>query len=847
LFLPSLYAIPEALSLSDSDLIPPPEGLRSEEAAQRLHRFGFNELPSARPKSFIRIAWEGVQEPMFLLLLACGSLYWVLGDYREGAILMGWVLVILFITFFQHRKTEKSLEALRRLSAPRAMVVRDGMEMRIPGREVVPGDLLILLEGDRVPADARLLESRNLMVDEALLTGESASVRKDETSTDLSRLYSGTMVVAGSGRAIATATGLQTRFGEIGASLQSIDKMPTRLQRDMKRFIRMLFIAGAFISLGVTVAFYLTRGNFIASLLNGLAASMALLPEEFPVVLTIFMALGAWRLTRNKVLTRTPAAIETLGAATVLCSDKTGTITCNRMEVAVLYCGGKMLGAEEIHAGSPMAVGLSRVLHLASGIPTMDPMEKALADLCQRLSGALPNQECLREYPLSRDLFAMTRVVKLADEETKAYCKGAAEAVFSLCALDETDARKYLAEVQSMAAKGYRVLAAALADCSADALPAGQQGFAFRLAGLVAFEDPIRPEVPDAIAACRQAGIKVIMITGDYPETAKTIAAKAGLEHADEVITGKELQAMALAELQHKIQTARVFARIVPEQKLQIIQALKANGETVAMTGDGVNDAPALKAADIGVAMGLKGTDVAREAASLVLLDDNFATIVAAVRSGRRIFDNLQKAMTYILAIHLPIIGLVMLPAFIPDWPIMLMPLHIVFMELIIDPVSSIAFESQPEEADIMRRPPRKQYSGFFGWRNMAYSMLEGMLILGMAVGVYSLALGAGRSDGQVRALTFCALILGNLTLVLASLSRNARIDQAFRSGNRTFMVIALAALLALGTALLIPGARGIFGFELPAASDFIWLLSGVLALFASLLLLKKLRFGMQD
>jgi Ca2+-transporting ATPase len=416
-----------------------------------------------------------------------------------------------------------------------------------------------------------------------------------------------------------------------------------------------------------------------------------------------------------------------------------------------------------------------------------------------------------------------------------------------LCALDETDARKYLAEVQSLAAKGYRVLAAALADCSADALPAGQQGFAFRLAGLVAFEDPIRPEVPDAIAACRQAGIKVIMITGDYPETARTIAAKAGLEHADEVITGKELQAMALAELQHKIQTARVFARIVPEQKLQIIQALKANGETVAMTGDGVNDAPALKAADIGVAMGLKGTDVAREAASLVLLDDNFATIVAAVRSGRRIFDNLQKAMTYILAIHLPIIGLVMLPAFIPDWPIMLMPLHIVFMELIIDPVSSIAFESQPEEADIMRRPPRKQYSGFFGWRNMAYSMLEGMLILGMAVGVYSLALGAGRSDGQVRALTFCALILGNLILVLASLSRNARIDQAFRSGNRTFIVIALAALLALGTALLIPGARGIFGFELPAASDFIWPLSGVLALFASLLLLKKLRLGMQD
>lgn len=816
-------------------------GITENKASELLKRYGFNELPSAKSKSVGRIAFEVIKEPMFILLISCGSVYLLLGDYLEGISLLCSVSVIIFISFYQHRKTENSLAALRQLSSPRALVIRDGAEIRIAGREVVPEDVIVLHEGDRVPADAILLECNHLSIDESLLTGESVPVIKSEESEN--KIYSGTLVIQGKGIAKVTSTGTNTQFGIIGTSLQSIEQDSTRLQREMKTLIRNLFIGGAVISIGVIVAFYFTRGNFLNSLLTGLSAAMAILPEEFPVVLTVFLALGAWRLSKNKVLTRKPSAIETLGSATVLCSDKTGTITQNKMEMAALYCNGKTYSKQDFKSYEKNLSYLVKLLFNASSNKSIDPMEKAIVSEHEKLQIPMEKFQLLKEYPLSKELFAMTRVLKSEKDKTiHIYCKGAPEVVFKLCRLSATDTDIYTKAVQEMAGKAYRVLAAAQSDWQNQELPEKQSDIHFRFAGLVAFEDPIRPEVPKAIKECNEAGIKVIMITGDYPATARCIAKQIGLQNDDNVLTGDELKSMSADDLQKKIKHTHVFARIVPEQKLQLIQALKANGEIVAMTGDGVNDAPALKAADIGVAMGMKGTDVAREASSLVLLDDNFASIVHAIHSGRRIFDNLQKAMSYILAIHIPIIGLVLLPAMFSWLPILLTPLHIVFMELIIDPVCSIAFESEQEEESIMNRPPRKPDELFFGWRKILFSFLKGLMLLVMVLTIYFLSIKEGHSENEVRAIAFSSLIIGNVFLILTSLSDTRNFFSVILEKNIAVLLISVIAFAILLLTISIPLLQDIFSFDFPGYKHFISSFIGSLILLLSLESIKIVR-----
>ena len=816
-------------------------GITENKASELLKRYGFNELPSAKSKSVGRIAFEVIKEPMFILLISCGSVYLLLGDYLEGISLLCSVSVIIFISFYQHRKTENSLAALRQLSSPRALVIRDGAEIRIAGREVVPEDVIVLHEGDRVPADAILLECNHLSIDESLLTGESVPVIKSEESEN--KIYSGTLVIQGKGIAKVTSTGTNTQFGIIGTSLQSIEQDSTRLQREMKTLIRNLFIGGAVISIGVIAAFYFTRGNFLNSLLTGLSAAMAILPEEFPVVLTVFLALGAWRLSKNKVLTRKPSAIETLGSATVLCSDKTGTITQNKMEMAALYCNGKTYSKQDFKSYEKNISYLIKLLFNASSNKSIDPMEKAIVSEHEKLQIPMEKFQLLKEYPLSKELFAMTRVLKSEKDKTiHIYCKGAPEVVFKLCRLSATDTDIYTKAVQEMAGKAYSVLAAAQSDWQNQELPEKQSDIHFRFAGLVAFEDPIRPEVPKAIKECNEAGIKVIMITGDYPATARCIAKQIGLQNDDNVLTGDELKSMSADDLQKKIKHTHVFARIVPEQKLQLIQALKANGEIVAMTGDGVNDAPALKAADIGVAMGMKGTDVAREASSLVLLDDNFASIVHAIHSGRRIFDNLQKAMSYILAIHIPIIGLVLLPAMFSWLPILLTPLHIVFMELIIDPVCSIAFESEQEEESIMNRPPRKPDELFFGWRKILFSFLKGLMLLVMVLTIYFLSIKEGHSENEVRAIAFSSLIIGNVFLILTSLSDTRNFFSVILEKNIAVLLISVIAFAILLLTISIPLLQDIFSFDFPGYKHFISSFIGSLILLLSLESIKIVR-----
>jgi Ca2+-transporting ATPase len=816
------------------------QGLTASEAKTLLEQFGFNELPSAKPKNIWKIASEILMEPMFLLLVGSGTLYLILGDYREGLILLSAIFVIIGITFYQYQKTERALEALKDLSSPRALVIRDNRQIRIAGREVVPGDVIVLNEGDRIVADATLIESLNLTVDESLLTGESVPVNKTIDSGN-SSLFGATLIVQGKGIAKVDTTGINTQFGKIGMSLKSIESDETRLQLEMKLLIKQLAYIGVVLSISVVVAFYLSRGNFVKSLLNGLAAAMAILPEEFPVVLTIFLALGAWRLSQKKVLTRRPSAIETLGSATVLCSDKTGTITQNKMEVVVLNDGNQTLSKADFRKESTTFLELVSAGHRASQRDSIDPMEQAIDSVFKGIFTQVDEDlKLVKEYPLSKQILAMTRVLQNSKDQTiSVSTKGAPETIFKLCHLGEEETAKYLKIVTDMAEQGYRVLGVAVAS-PPDVMPDNQSDFKYSFKGLIGFADPIRPEVPQAIVECHEAGVKVIMITGDFPATAKSIAQQIGLPSLGKILTGSELGSMSDSDLREQIKLTNIFARIVPEQKLRIVEALKANGEIVAMTGDGVNDAPALKAAHIGVAMGNRGTDVAREASSLVLLDDNFASIVSAIHSGRRIFDNLQKAMSYIMAIHIPIIGLTLLPAFFSSLPILLLPLHIVFLELIIDPVCAIAFETEQDEKGIMKRKPRSPNDSFFGMKRIVSSVFAGSLLLLTVLIVYFLSLHEGHTEGEVRAIAFSSLIIGNVFLTLTDLSKTRSFLSVFTEKNWAAISILMASSTAMLLIISVPSLLSVFSFEFPGYRHFI---PSLISAFSILVILESIKY----
>ena len=817
------------------------DGLRSAEVNSKLIEFGYNELSTSRPKTILRIALEVIKEPMFLLLISCGLLYMILGDYKEGIILVSTILIIISITFFQYRKTEKALEALKKLSSPRALVRRDGIEIRVPGREVVPGDIVIINEGDRIPADGKIIESINLQIDESIITGESLPVDKS-VLLDTNQLLSGTLVTKGRCIMLVERTGEKTQFGKIGKSLQTISEEQTPLQQEMKKLIRSLGIIGVLISIVVVALFYFTRGNLVQSILNGLAAAMAILPEEFPVILTVFLALGAWRLSKKNVLTRKPSAIETLGSATVLCSDKTGTITQNKMMVSCIYDGSKTIKKQDFTQYQKDISEIINISYLACSPESIDPMEQAISNANKEINDFHHELDFVYEYGFSHELLAMTRVYKdQKSGELVLATKGAPETILSLCNLDSLAQLKYANQVIEIAKKGLRVIAIATAKTKLynNELPENQSSLNFQFCGLIGLEDPIRPEVPAAIEECRKAGIRVILITGDYPETAKNIGDQIGLSNCD-LLTGKQLDQLSDEELKFKIETISILARVKPEQKLRIVQALKSNNEIVAMTGDGVNDAPALKAAHIGVAMGNKGTDVAREASSLVLLDDNFASIVSAIRMGRKIFDNLQKAMSYVLAIHIPIIGLALLPAFYESLPLILMPLHIVFMELIIDPVSSVAFESEEEEKGIMDRPPRNPSESFFGSKRIFTSMLQGLLLLVMVLIVFFISKEEGHSEDETRAITYSALIIGNIFLTLTKISTTRSFLNTLMSKNWQSKIILIVAVFFLSLILFIPGLSKLFNMDFPG---FYHILISVLGAIIMLIILEIIKF----
>ena len=812
-------------------------GLTQEDAVARLAQDGYNELPSAKPRSLFGIAAKVVCEPMFLLLIACGAIYLLLGDRTEALMLLGFVLVVVSISFFQERKTERALEALRDLSSPRALVVRDGEQRRIAGREVVRGDLLVLAEGDRVPADAVLLSGTNLSADESLLTGESVPVRKAPAENvpdvmgkpggdDLPFLYSGTLVIQGKGLAQTLATGQHTAIGKIGKALAAVEQEPTRIQLETGRIVKRLAWLGFSLSLAVAIAYALLRGDWLNGFLVGITLAMAILPEELPVVMTIFLGLGAWRIAQQRVLTRHIPAVEMLGSASVLCVDKTGTLTQNRMALAQLQAQDSIFDLSTL-AGPALPEQFHELLEfsmLASHRDPFDPMEKAIGESTKKaLAGTEhihADWKLIEEYALSRELLAVSRVWQSPDREQYVIAtKGAPEAIADLCHLGDADTTALERSVTAMAAQGLRVLGVAKASFKQANLPTIQHDFNFEFLGLIGLADPVRDSVPAAIAESHTAGMRVIMITGDYPATAISIAQKIGLESPERTISGADLDAMDDARLAREVASVNVFCRATPEHKLRLVNALKANGAIVAMTGDGVNDAPALKAAHIGIAMGARGTDVARESAALVLLDDDFASIVGAVRLGRRIFDNLRKAIAFVMAAHVPIVGMSLIPVAM-GWPLVLLPVHILFLQLIIDPACSVVFEAEPGEADVMRRPPRPSDALLFDRRTVLFGLLQGCGILAVVVTVFAIALYRGQDEETARALTFTAMVIADLGLILSNRSQSHSLFATLGTSNRALWWVVAGALSFLGLVLYVPTLRELFHFGALHAND---------------------------
>lgn len=809
-----------------------PQGLSSDTARLRLKQDGPNELPQAGRRTLWRIVLDVLREPMLALLLGGGLVYLLLGDGTEALILFIFASFSVLITVLQESRSERVLEALRDLSSPRALVVRDGVRRRIAGREVVRDDVLVLEEGDRIAADAVLITATDLQVDESLLSGESLPVSKmSAVSTqqhtaapcpggeDLPYVYSGSLVVRGSAVARVVATGAGTEIGKIGQSLTALDTETPRLRHEISRIVIVFALVGAVAVSLVILLYGLLRGGWLEAVLAGIAIGMSLLPEEFPVVLAVFMAMGAWRIGKAGVLTRRAAAIETLGSATVLCTDKTGTLTENRMALAQLWLpSGGAFTLQPAQLVPPQYQQLLATATLASAVQPSDPMELALhqARIAFTRAGGLSvqadsmNAQPLYRYGLRPDLPAMSNIWQ--DGRMLNICaKGAPEAIVRLCRLSDEAAQNVLQAVEDMAGRGIRVLAVATATAPNRQWAESQLDYHYTLTGLVGFADPIRASVPGAIAECLRAGIRVVMITGDYAATARSIAAQAGIEHG-EVLTGEELAALDDEQLAARLKTVTVFARIMPQQKLRIVQAFKAGGEVVAMTGDGVNDAPSLKAAHIGIAMGGRGTDVAREASALVLLNDDFSAIVQSARLGRRIYDNIRKAMAFILAVHVPIAGLALLPLFF-GMPMLLGPIHIALLEMVIDPVCALVFEAERAEDDMMLRPPRDPTERMFSPLMLLWGIMQGSLALVMLAGVYLAKTWAGTPEFEVRALIFFGLIAQLIALVLVNRSFQASLRDAFRRKNLALRYVVLVVSCVTGLVLLLPQAQALLLF----------------------------------
>lgn len=787
-------------------------GLAESDARARLRLFGPNLIRQPRTRTLRRIVGDTLREPMFLLLLVAAGLYLFVGDLAEGLFMSAGALLALGLVIVQEARSEQALKALNALAEPRARVLRDGEVRWIPAKALVPDDIVLIAEGSRIPADATLVEGDALQVDESVLTGESAPVAKaphiglaapPTADHKLSAsLFAATLVVSGHATARVERTGSNTEVGKIGLELGRIAEQPTLVQRDVRELVGRIGILALGFCAIIAIAYGMLRRDWFSGAVSGLTLAISLIPEEFPMVLTIFMGLGALRMARRNVLVRRSAVIETLGATDLLCVDKTGTITENRMTVRYAWTDGHTYDLRDgVPAGAMELIGSARRASTAQG---HDPMDAAINRVAEP-----PAEKPLRTYPLTAGFLAFVQVWPSAAAGVIYSAKGAHDALLPLCHEPSSTILAAERAAHELADKGVRVLAVAQASFAADPQTSPSE-ISYRLVGLVGFEDPVRSDVPEAIRRADAAGVTVAMITGDYPATAKSIAESAGIDVSGGVLTGEEIEQADMVP-----SGVRVFARVKPDQKLRLVELFRRDGHVVSMTGDGVNDAPALAAADVGIAMGLRGTDVAREASDLILLDDRFASIVTGIALGRRIFANLRRAMTYITAAHIPVAGLALAPILLALPPIFY-PMHIVLLELIFDPVCSIVFEGEPSEADAMSRPPRRVDERLFGRRQLGVAVLQGLVLVLAVLAYYWWLNRTGVGVEIARTSAFLALVSGQLSLALADSSPTGNL---FSREHRAFWIIVGAAIAMLGAALTVPFLRILLRFAMPAVN----------------------------
>lgn len=790
-------------------------GLNSEEVEKLQKKYGMNELVIQEKPNMLKKFLGVFKEPMFLLLLIATTVYFLLGAPKDGAIMLVFVGFVASITFIQEWKTEKTMNALKDLTSPKVNTLRDGKNILIKSTELVPGDVVFLSEGERIPADCIVLEPSNFSVDESILTGESEYVMKvsttqSEKSTDYWKkdiLYAGTLCVFGKCTAIVKFTGINTEYGKIGKAISEAKDEPTPLQKKVSILVKNIAIAGVILCISVMVASYFYSFDILNSILSGISLAMAIIPEEFPVVLTVFLSMGAYRLAKNNTLMRKISAVETLGSATVLCVDKTGTITQNKMKVKSIYSDGGIFNNEDLKNQE-----LSDLMVLSCEKDPYDPMEKAILEAAN-----LSQLETVYKYDLSKKIAFDSKTKRMANiyiKDNKYYVavKGSAETVLGLCNLDKQTMDEINIEIDKMASNGLRVLA--LADCTSEEVYEDLECYELTFKGLVGLQDPPKEGVEEAIKLCKKAGIRVVMITGDYSKTAMAIGEEIGLKFTDKVIVGNEIDSLSENELCEVVKSCDVFSRVIPEQKMKIVKALKKNGEIVAMTGDGVNDAPALKSADIGIAMGQRGTEVAKEAADMILMDDNFTTIVKSVKDGRRVYDNIRKAMVYILIIHIPIAAMAMFaPLF--NLPPLLLPMHIMLLELIIDPTCSIVFEGEPAEANIMENPPRPPQEPLLT-RNLTIKVvLQGVVMFLAAFMPFHYMIDLGISSEYARSFSLITFIVANVTLVLVNRSNTELLYHLIKEkGSKVRLIVNSMALIMVFAIVYIPILNGFFRTE---------------------------------
>lgn len=759
-------------------------GLTSGEAKLLQERYGKNNIVPEKKESFIRKVLEVIKEPMFLLLLVAAMIYFILGEPRDGIIMLIFVVAVISIDVVQEWKTDKTLKALRKLSAPHITVIRDGIEMMINSEDLVPGDLMIISEGVKVPADGFVIKANDLCIDESSLTGEPVCVWKSVNNSDngywkQNYCYAGTLVTQGIGVIKVDKIGVGTEYGKIGKKVSETKEEATPLQKQTSTLVKVCAYIAAILFFLVAVITYMNlidysfKARIIESILSAITLAMAMIPEEFPVILTVVLSMGAWRLAKKNSLVRKLPSVETLGAVSVLCVDKTGTITINKMTV------------KDIWSVNDDIKGFSKIMGMACETEAYDPMEQAMIEYCEKnniTKDMLFGGTLVKEYSFTNERKMMGHVWK-NDEGITVAAKGSPEKIIKLCDLDEELKKDINNKMKEFSLKGLRVIAVGkMIIEKEDDIPRSLEQCRLEFLGLVALQDPPRETVKNDIAICSKAGIRVVMITGDNGITASAIAKDVGIVGNDNIITGDIIDRLSDEELREKVKNINIFSRVVPEHKMRIVKAFKENGEIVAMTGDGVNDAPALKKADIGIAMGKRGSEVAREAADLVLLDDNFSTIVYTVKDGRRIYDNIKKAIGYVFTIHIPIaLSSLLAPLLgIGSKELMLLPIHVVLLELIIDPTCSIVLERQPAEDTIMERKPRDPNEKILTVNLLVKSIIQGFVLFIASFGVYYIYLIKNQAAVEVaRSMAISIIMISNLLLVQVN---NSNKEYAYKS-----------------------------------------------------------------